>query len=60
MTRLKTLGIICIIWGIIMLIVGIGAMGKHSIRDIGLSYVTQAILSFIVAAGLLSLDKQEK
>lgn len=59
MTGLKTLGTICIIWGIVMLIVGIGVVNRHEIRDIGLSYVTQAILSFIVAAGLLSLDKEK-
>lgn len=60
MTKIKTLIIVCIVWGIIMLIVGIGAINRHSIRDIGLSYVTQAILSFIVAIGLSTLNKQEK
>lgn len=60
MTKTKTLVIVCIVWGIIMLIVGIGAISRHDIRDIGLSFVTQAILSFIVAIGLSILSRQER
>lgn len=60
MTKINMLVIICVVWGIIMLIIGIGAINRHDIRDIGLSFVTQAILSFIVAIGLSILSRQER
>lgn len=46
----KTVGIVCIIWGLLMLVIGSNAFG-----DIGVSFITQGIFSFIIGVYLLRL-----
>lgn len=47
-TGSRTVGIFCIVWGLLMFILGSNAFG-----DIGLSIITQGIFSIIIGTYLL-------
>ncbi len=54
MVNQKIIGIMCIIWGLLMLVLGGSAFG-----DIGISFITQAIFSFIMAIYFLRLKTKD-
>jgi hypothetical protein len=55
MNWLKALGIVCIVWGLLMLVFSSMAFG-----DIGVSFGTQAIFAFMLGIGFLLSGRQIK
>lgn len=51
MVNLKIIGIVCIIWGLLMLVLGGSAFG-----DIGISFLTQGVFAIIVGITFLELN----
>ncbi len=55
MNWLKALGMVCILWGLLML-----AFSSMAFGDIGVSFGAQAIFAFILGIGFLLSGRQIK